>query len=220
MVWICGLPQMTPAIYILTMAGETTAQLIFAPRTIWGELHGEVGGRIWRPGFAAFLVEKHIPLWVISPVSHASTSQPAHTIILCNPDLQGPLEMNLLPFMVSIFSNDKELKKQAISEGVYKESNAIWWIAEREDNREIRKEFDANGQIEDRVKYSDLVFPSSKIYEMSFKLAPVCLRVSTMIYPKSFLNSHDGVLWMRSLGIDVDVFSLTQFSTSESKDGN
>ena len=25
------------------MAGETTAELIFAPRTIWGELHGEVG---------------------------------------------------------------------------------------------------------------------------------------------------------------------------------
>lgn len=201
--------------YISTMAGETTAQLIFAPRTIWGELHGEVGGRIWRPGFAAFLVEKHIPLWVISPVSHASTSQPAHTIILCNPDLQGPLEMNLLPFMVSIFSNDKELKKQAISEGVYRESNATWWIAEREDNREVIEEFDANGEIEDRVEYSDLVFPSSKIYEMSFKLAPDCLRVSTMIYPKSFLNSNDGVLWMRTLGIDVDVFSLTQFSTSE-----
>ena len=100
------------------MAGETTAELIFAPRTIWGELHGEVGGRIWRPGFAAFLVEKHVPLWVVTPVSHASKSNPSHTIITCNPDLGGPLEMNLMPFMASVFSNDLALKEQAKFEGV------------------------------------------------------------------------------------------------------
>jgi hypothetical protein len=197
------------------VAGETTAELIFAPRTIWGELHGEVGGRIWRPGFAAFLVEKHIPLWVVTPVSHASKSNPAHTIISCNPDLDGPLEMNLMPFMTSIFSRDLALKEQAKIEGVLHEEEGSWWITEHEINHELVEEIDKDGEIEDRIMYSDTVFPSSKIYEMSFKLAPNCLRVSTMIYPNSWLNANGGIVWMRSLGIDVDVFSLTKFSADE-----
>jgi len=197
------------------MAGETTAELIFAPRTIWGELHGEVGGRIWRPGFAAFLVEKHVPLWVVSPVSHAAASKPAHTIIPCNPDLSGPLEMNLMPFMVSLFSNDSALKEQARSEGVYHERNRTWWISDHKAKGDLVEEFDDEGELQDRTEHSHTIFPSSKIYEMSFKLASNCLRVSTMIYPKSFLNENGGVIWMRSLGIDVDVFSLTQFSAPE-----
>ena len=77
------------------------------------------------------------------------------------------------------------------------------------------EEFDKDGEIEDRIMYSDTIFPSSKIYEMSFKLVPNCLRVSTMIYPNSFLNANGGIVWMRSLGIDVDVFSLTKFSADE-----
>jgi hypothetical protein len=197
------------------VAGETTAALIFAPRTIFGELHGEVGGRIWRPGFAAFLVEKHVPLWIVTPVSHASNSIPAHTIISCNPALNGPLEMNLMPFMASIFSNDLDLKEQAIFEGVLKEEKATWWISDHEVNQETVEEFDNEGVLEDRVEYSETVFPSGKIYEMSFKIAPNCLRVSTMIYPDSYLNSNDGVIWMRSLGIDVDVFSITKFSAED-----
>jgi hypothetical protein len=74
---------------------------------------------------------------------------------------------------------------------------------------------DKDGEIEDRIVYSDTIFPSSKIYEMSFKLVPNCLRVSTMIYPNSFLNTTGGIVWMRSLGIDVDVFSLSKFSADE-----
>ncbi len=193
------------------MAGETTAELIFAPRTIWGELHGEVGGRIWRPGFAAFLIEKHVPLWVVTPVAHASKSSPPHTVITCNPDLGGPLEMNLMPFMASIFSNDSELKKQALIEGVFHEELGSWWISDHEIHGETVEELDSDGEVEDRIEYSETIFPSSKIYEMSLKIAPNCLRVSTMVYPNSILDSNNGVKWMRSLGIDVDVFSLTKF---------
>jgi hypothetical protein len=74
---------------------------------------------------------------------------------------------------------------------------------------------DKDGEIEDRIMYSDTIFPSSKIYEMSFRLVPNCLRVSTMIYPNSFLNVNNGIVWMRSLGIDVDVFTLTKFSAGD-----
>jgi hypothetical protein len=197
------------------MAGESTAGLIFAPRTIWGELHGEAGGRIWRPGFAAFLVEKHVPLWVVTPVAHASNSNPAHTIISCNPDLDGPLEMNLMPFMASIFSNDVTLKEQAKREGALHEEEGSWWITDYEMNHATVEEHDEDGEIEDHIMYSDTIFPSSKIYEMSFRIAPNCLRVSTMIYPNSFLDTNGGIAWMRSIGIDVDVFSLTKFSAGE-----
>ena len=197
------------------MAGETTAGLIFAPRTIWGELHGEVGGRIWRPGFAAFLVEKHTPLWVVTPVSHASKSIPSHTIITCNPNLGGPLEMNLMPFMASIFSSDLALKEQARIEGVLHEEKGSWWITDHEINHDIVEEFDEYGEVLDRIEYSDTIYPSSKIYDLSLKLVPNCLRVSTIIYPNSILNFGGGIVWMRSLGIDVDVFSLTKFSADE-----
>ena len=123
--------------------------------------------------------------------------------------------MNLMPFMASIFSRDLALKEQAKIEGVLHEEEGSWWITEHEINHELVEEIDKDGEIEDRIMYSDTVFPSSKIYEMSFKLAPNCLRVSTMIYPNSWLNADGGIVWMRSLGIDVDVFSLTKFSADE-----
>ena len=120
-----------------------------------------------------------------------------------------------MPFMASIFSNDSTLKEQAKIEGVLHEEKGSWWITDHEINHETVEEFDKDGEIEDRIMYSDTIFPSSKIYEMSFKLVPNCLRVSTMIYPNSFLNANGGIVWMRSLGIDVDVFSLTKFSADE-----
>ena len=81
--------------------------------------------------------------------------------------------------------------------------------------KNLMREQNEDGEIEERIMYSDTIFPSSKIYEMSFRIAPNCLRVSTMIYPNSFLSANGGIAWMRSLGIDVDVFSLTKFSAGE-----
>jgi len=90
------------------MAGETTGLVIFSPRSVFEEIHGPAYSRLWRPGYLAALVEKHVPLWVITPIAHAAKSQPEHEIILCNPDLSGPLEMNLMPFMASIFTQSNK----------------------------------------------------------------------------------------------------------------
>ena len=120
-----------------------------------------------------------------------------------------------MPFMASVFSNDTALREQAKYEGVLREEKGAWWITDHEINQETVDQFDKDGEIEERITYSDTVFPSSKIYEMSFKIVPNCLRVSTMIYPNSFLNVNNGIVWMRSLGIDVDVFTLTKFSAGD-----
>ena len=88
------------------MAGETTGLIIFSHRSVFEEIHGPAYSRLWRPGYLAALVEKHVPLWVITPIAHAAKSFPEHEIIMCNPDLGGPLEMNLMPFMASIFSQN------------------------------------------------------------------------------------------------------------------
>jgi hypothetical protein len=51
-------------------------------------------------------------------------------------------------------------------------------------------------------------YPSGKLYEMSFKIIAERCRVTSMKLPDSSLNQNNSVLWMRSLGIDVDEFSL------------
>jgi len=190
------------------MAGETTGLVIFSHRSVFEEIHGPAYSRLWRPGYLAALVEKHVPLWVITPIAHAAKSHPEHEIIACNPDLGGPLEMNLMPFMASIFSqNNIELKQKAELEGLKLNENGTWWINGKSDSRGIEEELDDNGEVIDRVEDLDFIFPSSKIYEMSIPLVAESCRVTSIRYPGSALLSTDGVTWMRSQGIDVDEFS-------------
>jgi len=189
------------------MAGETTGLVIFSHRSVFEEIHGPAYSRLWRPGYLAALVEKHVPLWVITPIAYAAKSHPEHEIIMCNPDLGGPLEMNLMPFMASIFSqNNLELKKKAESEGMKKSADGTWWINEKSISYGVEEELDENGQVVDRIEDIDFIFPSSKIYEMSIQLVADACRVTSVRYPGSALLSSDGVTWMRAQGIDVDEF--------------
>ena len=190
------------------MAGETTGLVIFSHRSVFEEIRGPAYSRLWRPGYLAALVEKHVPLWVITPIAHAAKSRPEHEIIMCNPDLGGPLEMNLMPFMASMFSQDNvELKKKAENEGLKINENGTWWINGKSVSYGIEEELDDNGEVIDRVEDLDFVFPSSKIYEMSIPIVADACRVTSIRYPGSALLSTDGVTWMRAQGIDVDEFS-------------
>jgi hypothetical protein len=189
------------------MAGETTGLVIFSHRSVFEEIHGPAYSRLWRPGYLAALVEKHVPLWVVTPIAHAAKSHPEHEIILCNPDLGGPLEMNLFPFMASLFSqNDSELRMKAENEGVMNSEGGVWWINGKSVSHGIEEELDEDGQVMDRVEDLDFINPSSKIYEMSIPLIAKTCRVTSVRYPGSALMASDGVSWMRAQGIDVDEF--------------
>ena len=190
------------------MAGETTGLVIFSIRSVFEEIHGPAYSRLWRPGYLAALVEKHVPLWVITPIAHAAKANPVHEIIMCNPDLSGPLEINLMPYMASLFSqNNLELKMKAESEGLKKNENGIWWINGKSLSYGVSEEFDSNGEVTDRIEDIDFIYPSSKINEMSIPLVANNCRVTIVRYPGSALLTSDGVTWMRSQGIDVDEFA-------------
>lgn len=189
------------------MAGETTGIIIFSHRSIFEEIHGPAYSRLWRPGYLAALVEKHVPLWVITPIAHAAKSHPQHEIIICNPNLGGPLEMNLMPFMASIFSqHNSQLKRQAKSEGLRMSENGTWWINGKSVSYGIEEEIDDNGEVLDRIEHIDFIHPSSRLYEMSIPLVADSCRVTSIRYQGSALLASDGIGWMRAQGIDVDEF--------------
>jgi hypothetical protein len=189
------------------LAGETTGLVIFSHRSVFEEIHGPAYSRLWRPGYLAALVEKHVPLWVVTPIAHAAKSHPEHEIIMCNPDLGGPLELNLMPFMASIFSqNNAELKQKAESEGLKMNEDGTWWINGRSVSNGFEEELDDDGEVVERIENIDFIYPSSKIYEMSIPLVADSCRVTSVRYPGSSLLSTDGVTWMRAQGIDVDEF--------------
>ncbi len=187
------------------MAGETTGLVIFSPRSIFEELRGPAGSRLWRPGYLAALVEKHVPLWVITPIAHAAHDKPRHQIVLCNPEISGPLEMDLMPIMASLFSQEnKKLKSQAEREGLLHQDGLTWWI-----NSKTRHDETLDESSDDQNDIETL-YPSGKLYEMSFKLVADLCRVIVMRNPNSQLFSHDSVAWLRGLGTDVDEFSLVK----------
>lgn len=199
------------------MAGETTGLIIFSHRSVFEEIHGPAYSRLWRPGYLAALVEKHVPLWVVTPIAHAAKSHPAHEIIMCNPDLGGPLEMNLMPFMASIFAqNSLALKEKADSEGLINNDTGTWWINGKSISYGVEEELDDSGEVIDRVEDIDFIFPSSKIYEMSIPIVADACRVTSVRYPGSSLLSSDGVTWMRAQGVDVDEFVYRSAGISES----
>jgi len=193
------------------MAGETTALITFAQRSVFEEIHGPAGSRIWRPGYLAALVEKHIPVWVITPIAHAAHSKPRHQIVVSNPDIEGPLEMDLMPMMASLFDQgNRELKAQGEQEGLLHSAGNRWWINSKSRESDIDEEFDGSSEAVDRFQQTEDRFPSGKIYELSFPIVADRCRVTILRYPNSLLSSS-GDIWLRSIGCDVDVFTLNRY---------
>ena len=71
----------------------------------------------------------------------------------------------------------------------------------------MNEEYDGE-EVFERYEEIQTDYPSGKLYEMSFKIIAERCRVTSMKLPDSSLNQNNSVLWMRSLGIDVDEFSL------------
>ena len=190
------------------MAGEATGLAIFAMRSVFEEIRGPASSRLWRPGFCCTLIEKHVPMWVITPIGYAAHDEPKHLVVVCNENIEGPLEMDLMPTMASIFDpSNSQLKSQADREGLVHSNGSNWWIAPVTRQLGVNEEYDGEEVIE-RYEEIQTDYPSGKLYEMSFKIIAERSRVTSMKLPDSSLNQNNSVLWMRSLGIDVDEFSL------------
>jgi hypothetical protein len=190
------------------MAGEATGLVIFAMRSVIEEIRGPASSRLWRPGFCCTLIEKHLPMWVITPIGYAAHDEPKHLVVVCNENIEGPLEMDLMPTMASIFDpSNAQLKAQADREGLIHSSGSNWWIAPVTKYLGEDNEYDGEEAIE-RYEEIQTDYPSGKLYEMSFKVIADRCRVTSMKLPDSSLNQNNSILWMRSLGIDVDEFSL------------
>ena len=190
------------------MAGEATGLTIFAERSIYEDIRGPASSRIWRPGFCCTLIEKHVPMWVITPIGYASHDEPKHLVVVCNENIEGPLEMDLMPTMASIFDpSNSQFKSQADREGLIHSNGSNWWIAPVTRKLGVSEEYDGEEVIE-RYEEIQTDYPSGKLYEMSFKIIAERCRVTSMKLPDSSLNQNNSILWMRSLGIDVDEFSL------------
>lgn len=197
------------------MAGETTALITFAHRSVFEEIHGPAGSRIWRPGYVAAMVEKHVPVWVVTPIAHAAHSYPRHQIVICNPDIQGPFEMDLMPLMASLFDQSNQaLRSQAEREGLLHSKEGTWWINSTTRNLELEEESDERGEVIDRFQHTEDSFPSGKIYEQCFQIVAEKCRISVMRYPGSVITEQN-IFWMRSQGMDVDDFTLERVSQSE-----
>ena len=190
------------------MAGEATGLAIFAMRSVFEEIRGPASSRLWRPGFCCTLIEKHVPMWVITPIGYAAHDEPKHLVVVCNENIEGPLEIDLMPTMASIFDpSNSQLKTQADREGLIHSRGSNWWIAPVTRHFGVNEEYDGEEVIE-RYEEIQTDYPSGKLYEMSFKVVADRCRVTSVKLPDSSLNQSNSVLWMRSLGIDVDDFSL------------
>lgn len=190
------------------MAGEATGLAIFAMRSVFEEIRGPASSRLWRPGFCCTLIEKHVPMWVITPIGYAAHDEPKQLVVVCNENIRGSLEMDLMPTMASIFDqNNSQLKSQAEREGFIHSIGSRWWIAPVTKHMGIDEEYEGE-EVIDRYEDIQTDYPSGKLYEMSFKVIADKCRVTSVKLPDSSLNQSNSVLWMRSLGIDVDEFSL------------
>ena len=203
--WPLSLPIFS--CYPSKVAGEATAFVTFSPRSVFEELKGPAGSRLWRPGHLAVLIEKHEPVWIVTPIGYESSSIPRKKVVTCNPDIKGPIEINLFPLIASLYDqSNKKLKEQALHEKVITERTEKWWIAEQKRSKEIIEVKSKKGEVLDRLGKSETIYPSGKIYEMSFKSVANNCRVTVIRYPDSYLHQNDGVFWMRSIGVDVDEF--------------
>jgi len=197
------------------MAGEATAVVFFSHRSVFEELKGPAYSRLWRPGYACVLIEKHVPVWVVSPVGYAADDEPRKIIVDCNEDLNAPVEMNLFPTMASLFNQENhDLRKQGEREGLINTADTCWWIAPRYFSGAVHEEIE-QGEVVDRISKSSVQFPSGRLLEMSVEVVAKECRVSSMRFPRSYVGSHNPIIWMRSQGIDVDEFTLTVSGYSE-----
>lgn len=133
-------------------------------RSVFEEIRGPASSGFWRPGFCCTLIEKHVPMWVITPIGYAAHDEPKHLVVVCNENIEGPLEMDLMPTMASIFDpSNSQLKSQADREGLIHSNSSSWWIAPATRHFGANEEYDGEEVIE-RHEEIQTDYPSGKLY--------------------------------------------------------
>ncbi len=156
---------------------------------------------MWRPGYLACLMEKHLPVWVITPVGFAAGSEPAHLTLVSHGQSGRPAVADLVVLMAGLFGGSDRLRAMADAEGLLHQVGSQWWVAPAAELPEFDDEVDepAGGE---------LVIASSGIFEEALDVVRDRCRVTVMAFPDSLVSDEGTVAWLRSGGVDVDEFTL------------
>lgn len=188
------------------MAGEATAMITFAVRSVYEELRGPAGSRLWRPGYTACLIEKHLPVWVVSPVGFAA-SPPRKWNFVSYPQGDRPIISDVVLMMAGLFGGSDDLRRAARHEGLLRSRGRLWWVAPNADLPPL-DDFENEDEAD-----APPCLATPELVNLGVAEAARLCRVSAMIYPSSTLKAEDSVTWMRSAGLDVDEFVLAVAGT-------
>ena len=182
------------------MAGEATATVTFSMRSLYEDRQGPAGSGVWRPGYLACLIEKHVPVWVITPVGFAAGEEPSRLLVTSQGEGDRPAVADLLVVMAGLFGGSEPLRQLALAEGLLHQQGATWWAAP---NVELPSIDDHGDEAEPMV-----VHASDELFLEAARICADLCRVTVMAYPGSLVVAERSVSWLRGLGFDVDEFGL------------
>lgn len=185
------------------MSGVATAMVTFAPRSVFEELHGPAASRLWRPGYLACLIEKHLPVWVISPIGFAAGGEPDHLVVVSH-SLDGrPAIADVVVAMAGLFGGRHELQRLALTEGLLSQHGEHFVAMPS-----VEMPIWDDGEDDESGEAPPIVGSDALVAEAARIVSEKC-RVTVTAYPDSIVATEQSVHWLRAKGIDVDEFTYT-----------
>ena len=183
------------------MSGKATAAVTFSMRSAYEELHGPAGSRIWRPGYLACLIEKHLPVWVITPIGFAAGEEPSRLLVTSDGQGDRPAVADLVVVMAGLFGGNDRLRQMALAEGLLHQRGSSWWVTPNVNLPSI-------DEWDDEEPEANVVHASQELFFEASRVCAYLCRVTVMAYPQSIVSAQGSVAWLRGAGFDVDEFGL------------
>lgn len=186
------------------MAGEATAIVTFAHRSVFEELRGPAGSRLWRPGYVACLIEKYLPVWAVTPFGYAAGEETERVVIVSHGVSGRPAIADLLPVMAGLFGGSDLFRSLAASEGVLRRNGRAHLALPYAELPDATIE-DGRGGYE----FDDPIPISFELFDEVTRIVSDQCRATVAAFPDSLVAAEGSVSWLRGLGVDVDEFTLT-----------
>ncbi|CAB4600161.1 MAG: hypothetical protein F2534_21985 [Actinobacteria bacterium] len=187
------------------MAGETTALFTFSTRSTFEELHGPAGSRLWRPGWTGCLIEKHLPMWVTTPVGYAADGRPRKVVTVSHGLHDRPAVADLVVVVAGLFGGSDDLRSMAEREGLLHVDGQRWWV---QPSVTLPSWGDMDDDPAEEGADVDPIVASDELFAEAARVVAERCRVSVMAYPNSIATQERSVEWLRGEGVDVDEFRL------------